>query len=69
MELGRADEIKTASIQTIGNVGQVINDWLARNKDLTIIDIKVSESKNETTILIIFQDNEHLIVTRPEVTI
>lgn len=67
--LGRADEIKTQSIQTIGNVGQTINNWLAENKNLTIIDIKISESKKETTILIVFQDNEHLTITRPEVSI
>ncbi|MEI3605957.1 hypothetical protein SPD48_09665 [Pseudogracilibacillus sp. SE30717A] len=45
MAIGRAEEIKTASIKTIGNVGQTINNWLEKNKDLTIIDIKISESK------------------------
>lgn len=63
--LRKASEIKTKSLQVIGDIDEAINDWLAKNDDLTIIDIKISE----TTVLIVFQDNNHLMITRPEVSI
>lgn len=64
----RADELKVKSFKIGSDIEKTINDWLSKNAESTVVNIKVVNNKYTSQVLVIYQKEEEVFI-RPEVSI